>query len=86
MTDLTRVTPRFFRLRDAPAYLGMDRNRFNAEVRPYLTEVRVLSARLRNGEPPGQAGQLERLNRRVAACFGHHLRQRSVGYLGSDAL
>ncbi len=41
MTDLTRVIPRFFRLRDAPAYLGMDRNRFNAEVRPYLTEIPI---------------------------------------------
>ena len=26
--------PRILRFRDAPAYLGMDRNRFNAEVRP----------------------------------------------------
>lgn len=33
------VNPRLLRLRDAPAYLGMDRNRFNAEVRPYLTEI-----------------------------------------------
>jgi hypothetical protein len=29
------------RFRDAPAYLGMDRNRFNTEVRPYLTEVPI---------------------------------------------
>ena len=28
------LLPRMLRLRDAPAYLGMDRNRFNAEVRP----------------------------------------------------
>lgn len=28
------------RFKDAPAYLGMDRNRFNAEVRPYVTEIR----------------------------------------------
>ena len=33
--------PRIIRFRDAPAYLGMDRNRFNAEVRPYLTEVPI---------------------------------------------
>lgn len=33
--------PRILRFRDAPAYLGMDRNRFNAEVRPYLTEVPI---------------------------------------------
>ena len=29
------------RFRDAPSYLGMDRNRFNTEVRPTLTEVPV---------------------------------------------
>jgi hypothetical protein len=33
--------PRIVRFRDAPAYLGMDRNRFNAEVRPFLTEVPI---------------------------------------------
>jgi len=33
--------PRLIRLRDAPFYLGMDRNRFNREVRPYVTEIRI---------------------------------------------
>ncbi|MFY0609934.1 MAG: hypothetical protein JXQ99_00295 [Hyphomicrobiaceae bacterium] len=33
--------PRIIRLRDAPGYLGMDRNRFNAEVRPFVTEVPI---------------------------------------------
>ena len=33
--------PRDLRFRDAPHYLGMDRNRFNAEVRPYVTEVPI---------------------------------------------
>ncbi len=33
--------PRVIRFRDAPAYLGMDRNRFNAEARPFLTEVPI---------------------------------------------
>jgi hypothetical protein len=28
--------PRFVRLRDAPRYLGMDKNRFNRDVRPGL--------------------------------------------------
>ena len=28
-------------MRDAPRYLGMDRNRFNSEVRPFLTEVPI---------------------------------------------
>ncbi len=35
------MTPRLIRFRDAPAYLGMDRNRFNLEVRPYLTEIPI---------------------------------------------
>jgi hypothetical protein len=35
------LLPRFIRLRDAPFYLGMDRNRFNAEVRPYLTRIPI---------------------------------------------
>jgi len=35
------LLPRFIRLRDAPAYLGMDRNRFSAEVRPTLTEIPI---------------------------------------------
>jgi hypothetical protein len=33
------LLPRLIRLRDAPAYLGMGRNRFNAEVRPCVTEI-----------------------------------------------
>ena len=32
---------RFYRLRDAPSYLGMDPNRFNNEVRPYLIEIPI---------------------------------------------
>jgi hypothetical protein len=31
-----RSAPRFVRLRDAPRYLGMDKNRFNRDVRPGL--------------------------------------------------
>lgn len=42
---LTRASifllPRLVRLRDAPAYLGMDRNRFNNEVRPDLTSIPI---------------------------------------------
>lgn len=33
--------PRLVRLRDAPGYLGMDRNRFNQAVRPELTEIPI---------------------------------------------
>lgn len=36
-----QILPRIIRFRDAPRYLGMDRNRFNAEVRPNLTEVPI---------------------------------------------
>ena len=35
------LLPRLVRFRDAPFYLGMDRNRFNAEVRPQLTEIPI---------------------------------------------
>ena len=35
------LMPRLIRFRDAPRYLGMDRNRFNAEVRPSLTEIPI---------------------------------------------
>ena len=38
---IPRVIPRLIRLRDAPFYLGMDRNRFNAEVRPSLTQIPI---------------------------------------------
>jgi hypothetical protein len=35
------LSPRFVRFRDAPSYLGMDRNRFNVEVRPHLVEIPI---------------------------------------------
>ncbi len=37
----TVIVPRLIRFRDVPGYLGMDRNRFNAEVRPFLTEIPI---------------------------------------------
>ena len=36
-----RLMPRIIRFRDAPSYLGMDRNRFNAEVRPHVMELPI---------------------------------------------
>ena len=36
-----RYLPRFVRLRDAPDYLGMDRNRFNRLVRPNLVVIPI---------------------------------------------
>jgi hypothetical protein len=41
MARTSQVIPRLIRFRDAPIYLGMDRNRFNAEVRPHLTEIPI---------------------------------------------
>lgn len=35
------MQPRLIRLRDAPTYLGMDRNRFNNEVRPFLITLKI---------------------------------------------
>lgn len=35
------VVPRFIRLGDAPRFFGMDKNRFNREVRLHLTEIRI---------------------------------------------
>ncbi len=35
------LLPRLIRLRDVPVYLGMDRNRFNKEVRPSQTEIPI---------------------------------------------
>lgn len=31
--------PKVIRLKDAPSYLGMDKNRFNCIVRPKVTEI-----------------------------------------------
>ncbi|MCX7092037.1 MAG: hypothetical protein NTY50_01110 [Methylobacter sp.] len=35
------ILPRIIRIKDAPFYLGMDKNRFNTEVRPSLTEMKI---------------------------------------------
>lgn len=35
------IQPRFIRLRDAPQFFGMDKNRFNRDLRPRLTEIRI---------------------------------------------
>ena len=41
MSTAVQLLPRIIRLRDAPSYLGMDRNRFNNEVRPKITEIPI---------------------------------------------
>ena len=35
------MSARLIRLRDVPQYLGMDKNRFNAEVRPSLIDIPI---------------------------------------------
>lgn len=39
--EALKMQPRLLRLRDAPGYLGMDRNRFNTEVRSYVPEIPI---------------------------------------------
>lgn len=38
---MTNLLPRLVRLRDAPTYVGMDRHRFNEQVRPGLIEIPI---------------------------------------------
>jgi predicted DNA-binding transcriptional regulator AlpA len=35
------IDARFIRLRNVALYLGMDKNRFNVDVRPYVTEIPI---------------------------------------------
>lgn len=37
--SICSILPRLIRLRDAPTYVGMDRHRFNKDVRPDLIEI-----------------------------------------------
>jgi hypothetical protein len=72
MTDRGKMgglLPRLIRFRDAPFYLGMDRNRFNAEVRPGLTEIPI-------GEQGIAFNQLE-LDAWVDECKSHNGRPAS---------
>lgn len=39
--NILHTLPRLIRLRDAPGYLGMDRHRFNEDVRPNLIEIPI---------------------------------------------
>lgn len=41
MDSPEKTPPKLIRLRDAFAYLGMDKNCFNREVRPYLTKIPI---------------------------------------------
>jgi len=41
MITAVSSAPRFIRLRDAPSYLAMDKNRFNREVRPRLCAIPI---------------------------------------------
>jgi hypothetical protein len=35
------ILPRIIRMRDAPFYLGVNKNYFNSDIRPYLTELKI---------------------------------------------
>lgn len=35
------ILPRIIRMRDAPFYLGVNKNYFNSDIRPYLTEIKI---------------------------------------------
>ncbi|WP_268869409.1 hypothetical protein [Rickettsiella massiliensis] len=37
------MQPRRIRLRDTPNYLGMDKNRFNREVKPLLSIIQIIN-------------------------------------------
>ena len=41
LTGSRALLPRLIRLRDAAYYLGMDRNRFNTDVRHFLTNIPI---------------------------------------------
>jgi hypothetical protein len=41
LAESSLLLPRFIRLRDAPSYLGMDRNRFIRDVRPLLDAIPI---------------------------------------------
>ena len=74
---LEQPLPRIVRFRDAPRYLGMDRNRFNLEVRPSLTEI-----------PIGKQGigfdrlELDAWVDEYVARNGRPARQKGVKYMG----
>ena len=69
-----QIQPRLLRLRDAPSYLGMDRNRFNREVRPALTELRI--------GRQGVALYRHRRRRGGSLPHGHCLRHRATRGVG----
>ncbi len=77
------MTPaRVLRKRDAPAYLGMDRNRFDAEVRPHLVEVPLCAA--------GEAGGVGVLSQAAGRCRADAgpiiVRKRRLGAACASAL
>ena len=81
-----RLVPRVVRFRDVSFYLGMDRNRFNSEVRPGLTEVPIGKRGIgfdrleldawfeeykgRNGRPPRKGQEIWDANECPASSCG----------------
>ena len=72
MSTIVNMQPKWVRLRDIPAYTGMDQKLFNRIVRPHLVEIRLSSKcvafdkvdldhwmdeyKVGNGLPPDQKG------------------------------
>ena len=69
------ILPRFIRLRDAPFYLGMDRNRFNRDVRPYVEEISI-------GKQGVNLGETDRM----FACMDDALAMRRLWYVQVEPL
>lgn len=94
------LLPRIIRFRDAPFYLGMDRNRFNAEVRPHLTEIPIGSQGIgfdrlelddwfddyvaRNGRPARKGHDIWDANRHRACSKGQAFGTSTSGSRGGE--
>ncbi len=79
------ILPRLIRIRDAPDYLGLDRNRFNIEVRPYWVGIPIgeqgvgfdcldlhawiEDCKSRNGRPGKRQGENEPWDARRSLAF-----------------
>ena len=97
---MATILPRIIRFHDAPHYLGMDRNRFNAEVRPYLTEIPIgkqgvgfdrhdLDAwaddyKSRNGRPPRKGDKTWDANEYPASSCGPDIGISTNAYSGGE--
>ena len=81
----TDLQPRFIRFKLAPGYLAMDKNRFNREVRPYMTEIPIGTQGIAFDrlELDAFAAQYKRCNGRPGSKIGeepwHSTREKGPG-------